>query len=297
VIKPAETTPLTAMKLAEIFQQSDLPPGVVNIVTGHGPVGAAIVNHKDVNKVAFTGSTAVGKMIQQSIAGTGKGCTLELGGKAANIIFEDASIDQAVEGVINAIYFNQGHVCCAGSRLFVQESVSDMVLRKIKHRMKSLIVGDPLDKNTDIGAINSAKQLETIQKYIGIGQEEGANFYQPQCDIPKKGFWCAPTLFTDVAQSNRIAQEEIFGPVLAVQTFRTVAEVIQKANNTPYGLSAGVWTDKGSKIFNMTSQMRAGVVWANTFNKFDPTSPFGGYKESGFGREGGLQGLGAYLKS
>ncbi len=295
VIKPAETTSLTAMKLAEIFQQSDLPPGVVNIVTGHGPVGASIVNHKDVNKVAFTGSTAVGKKIQQSIAGSGKGCTLELGGKAANIIFEDASIDQAVEGVINAIYFNQGHVCCAGSRLFVQESVRDVVLRKIKHRMKSLIVGDPLDKNTDIGAINSARQLETIQSYIEIGKEEGANFYQSQCDLPEKGFWCAPTLFTDVAQSNRIAQEEIFGPVLAVQTFRTVAEVIKKANNTPYGLSAGVWTDKGSKIFNMTSQMRAGVVWANTFNKFDPTSPFGGYKESGFGREGGLQGLAAYL--
>lgn len=297
VIKPAESTSLTAMKLAEIFQQAELPPGVVNIVTGHGPVGAAIVNHSGVDKVAFTGSTAVGKLIQESIAGTEKGCTLELGGKAANIIFEDASIDQAVEGVINAIYFNQGHVCCAGSRLFVQESVRDVVLRKLKHRMKSLIVGDPLDKNTDIGAINSAKQLETIQSYIEIGKEEGATFYQPECSLPEKGFWCAPTLFTDVAQSNRIAQEEIFGPVLAVQTFRTVAEVIKKANNTPYGLSAGVWTDKGSKIFNMTSQMRAGVVWANTFNKFDPTSPFGGYKESGFGREGGLHGLSAYLKS
>ena len=296
VIKPAESTSLTMMKLAEIFQQADLPPGVVNIVTGHGATGAAIMNHKDVDKVAFTGSTRVGKMIQESIAGTGKGCTLELGGKAANIIFEDASLDQAVEGVINAIYFNQGHVCCAGSRLFIQESVKDIVLRKLKHRMKSLIVGDPLDKNTDIGAINSCKQLETINNYIGIGKEEGATFYQPPCDLPEKGFWCAPTLFTDVAQSNRIAQEEIFGPVLAVQTFRTVAEVIQKANNTPYGLSAGVWTDKGSKIFNMTSQMRAGVVWANTFNKFDPTSPFGGYKESGFGREGGMHGLGAYLR-
>ena len=296
VIKPAESTSLTMMKLAEIFRQADLPPGVVNIVTGHGATGAAIMNHKDVDKVAFTGSTHVGKMIQESIAGTGKGCTLELGGKAANIIFEDASLDQAVEGVINAIYFNQGHVCCAGSRLFIQESVKDIVLRKLKHRMKSLIVGDPLDKNTDIGAINSCKQLETINNYIGIGKEEGATFYQPPCDLPEKGFWCAPTLFTDVAQSNRIAQEEIFGPVLAVQTFRTVAEVIQKANNTPYGLSAGVWTDKGSKIFNMTSQMRAGVVWANTFNKFDPTSPFGGYKESGFGREGGMHGLGAYLR-
>ena len=296
VIKPAETTSLTMMKLAEIFQQAGLPDGVVNIVTGHGPVGAAIVNHKDIDKVAFTGSTGVGKRIQQSIAGSGKGCTLELGGKAANIIFEDASIDQAVEGVINAIYFNQGHVCCAGSRLFIQESVKEIVLRKLKHRMKSLIVGDPLDKNTDIGAINSAKQLETIRDYISIGKDEGASFYQPACDLPEKGYWCAPTMFTEVAQSNRIAQEEIFGPVLAVQTFRTVAEVIKKANNTPYGLSAGVWTDKGSKIFNMTSQMRAGVVWANTFNKFDPTSPFGGYKESGFGREGGLHGLAAYLK-
>ena len=297
VIKPAETTSLTAMKLAEILQEAELPAGVVNIVTGHGPVGAHIVNHDSVNKVAFTGSTRVGKQIQESIAGTGKGCTLELGGKAANIIFEDASIDQAVEGVINAIYFNQGHVCCAGSRLFIQESVKDIVLKKLKHRMQSLIVGDPLDKNTDIGAINSSKQLGTIQDYIQIGKDEGAAFYQPTCDLPKKGYWCAPTLFTDVAQSNRIAQEEIFGPVLAVQTFRTVAEVIQKANNTPYGLSAGVWTDKGSKIFNMTSQMRAGVVWANTFNKFDPTSPFGGYKESGFGREGGMHGLSAYLKS
>ena len=296
VIKPAESTSLTILKLAEIFQQAGLPPGVVNIVTGHGPVGAAIINHKDVDKVAFTGSTGVGKRIQESIAGSGKGCTLELGGKAANIIFEDASLDQAVEGVINAIYFNQGHVCCAGSRLFVQESVRDVVLRKLKHRMKSLIVGDPLDKNTDIGAINSSKQLETIQNYISIGKEEGATFYQPTCSLPEKGYWCAPTLFTDVAQSNRIAQEEIFGPVLAVQTFRTVAEVIQKANNTPFGLSAGVWTDKGSKIFNMTSQMRAGVVWANTFNKFDPSSPFGGYKESGFGREGGMHGLAAYLK-
>lgn len=295
VLKPAETTSLTALKLAEVIQQADLPPGVVNIVTGHGDVGASIVNHKFVDKIAFTGSTSVGKSIQKALAGTKKRCTLELGGKAANIIFEDAPIDQAVEGIVNGIYFNQGHVCCAGSRLFVQESVHDEVIRKLKHRMDSLIVGDPLDKNTDIGAINSKQQLETIESYIKIGQQEGAEFYQPVFERPKQGNWCPPTLFTDVAQSNRIAQEEIFGPVLAVQTFRTVAEVIKKANNTPYGLSAGVWTDKGSKIFNMTSQMRAGVVWANTYNKFDPTSPFGGYKESGFGREGGVHGLAAYL--
>lgn len=296
VIKPAETTSLTALKLAEIFQQAELPPGVVNIVTGHGEVGAAIVNHADVNKVAFTGSTDVGKIIQRSLAGSEKSLTLELGGKAANIVFEDATIDQAVEGIINGIYFNQGHVCCAGSRLLVQESIHDELIRKLKHRMDSLIVGDPLDKNTDIGAINSREQLDTIDSYIQIGKDEGAKFYQPSCSVPEKGFWCRPSLFTDVAQSNRIGQEEIFGPVLAVQTFRTVAEAIQKANNTPYGLSAGVWTDKGSKIFNLTSQMRAGIVWANTYNKFDPTSPFGGYKESGFGREGGLHGLSAYLK-
>jgi len=296
VIKPAETTSLTALKLAEIFQQAELPPGVVNIVTGHGEVGAAIVNHSDVNKVAFTGSTDVGKIIQRSLAGSEKSLTLELGGKAANIVFEDATIDQAVEGIINGIYFNQGHVCCAGSRLLVQESIHDELIRKLKHRMDSLIVGDPLDKNTDIGAINSRGQLDTIESYIQIGKDEGAQFYQPSCPVPEKGFWCRPSLFTDVAQSNRIGQEEIFGPVLAVQTFRTVAEAIQKANNTPYGLSAGVWTDKGSKIFNLTSQMRAGIVWANTYNKFDPTSPFGGYKESGFGREGGLHGLSAYLR-
>jgi len=295
VLKPAETTSLTAMKLAEIFQQADLPPGVVNFVTGHGSVGETLVNHKGVDKVAFTGSTGVGKRIQKSLAGTNKRLTLELGGKAANIVFEDATIDQAVEGIVNGIYFNQGHVCCAGSRLLVQESVHDEVIQKLKHRMTSLIVGDPLDKNTDVGAINSAKQLETINSYIEIGKQEGANFYQPECSLPAQGFWCRPSLFTQVAQSNRIAQEEIFGPVLTVQTFRTVAEVIKKANNTPYGLSAGVWTDKGSKIFNMTSQMKAGVVWANTFNKFDPVSPFGGYKESGLGREGGLQGLAAYL--
>jgi len=296
VLKPAENTSLTALKLAEIIQEADLPPGVVNIITGHGAVGAGIVGHKDVNKVAFTGSTDVGKLIQRSIAGTDKRCTLELGGKAANIIFEDATLDEAVEGIVNGIYFNQGHVCCAGSRLYVEESVHDEVIRRLKHRMGTLIVGDPLDKNTDVGAINSSEQLDTIKKYINIGKKEGAEFYQPACNLPKKGFWCPPTLFTEVAQSNRINQEEIFGPVLAVQTFRTVDEVIKKANNTPYGLSAGVWTDKGSKIFNLTSQLRAGVIWANTFNKFDPTSPFGGFKESGFGREGGMHGLEAYLK-
>jgi aldehyde dehydrogenase (NAD+) len=295
VLKPAETTPLTALKLAELLQEAELPDGVVNIVTGAGATGAAVVNHPDVNKIAFTGSTNVGKLIQRATAGTGKKLTLELGGKAANIIFADATIDQAVEGIINGIYFNQGHVCCAGSRLYVEESVHDEVVRKLKHRMKSLVVGDPLDKNTDIGAINSREQLGTINKYIKLGQTEGADMYQSTCELPGKGFWCRPTLFTNVAQSARIAQEEIFGPVLAIQTFRTVDEVIQKANNTPYGLSAGVWTDKGSKIFNLTSKLRAGVIWANTFNKFDPTSPFGGYKESGYGREGGVHGLGAYL--
>lgn len=295
VLKPAETTPLTALKLAEIIQESGLPPGVVNIITGAGATGAAIVNHPDVNKIAFTGSTDVGKIIQKAIAGTNKKVTLELGGKAANIIFEDAPLDQAVEGVINGIFFNQGHVCCAGSRLYVQESVAKQVIRKLKDRLESLIVGDPLDKNTDIGAINSKQQLETIHKYLSIGQKEGAEMYQSSCPIPNKGYFCRPTLFTNVAQSNRIAQEEIFGPVLAIMTFRTDDEVIEKANNSPYGLSAGVWTDKGSKIFNMTKRMRAGVVWANTFNKFDPSSPFGGYKESGFGREGGLHGLLPYL--
>ena len=296
VLKPAETTSLTALKLAEIIQEADLPPGVVNIITGAGATGAALVNHKDINKIAFTGSTDVGKIIQRAISGTDKKSTLELGGKAANIIFDDAPIDQAVEGVINGIFFNQGHVCCAGSRLFVQESVYKEVLQKLKERLETLIVGDPMDKNTDIGAINSKQQLQTIQKYLKIGQQEGADMYQASCALPKKGFFCAPTLFTNVAQSNRIAQEEIFGPVLAIQTFRTDDEVIEKANNTAYGLSAGVWTDKGSKIFNMTRKMRAGVIWANTFNQFDPTSPFGGYKESGFGREGGLHGLGSYLK-
>ena len=295
VLKPAETTSLTALKLAEIIQEADLPKGVVNIITGAGPTGAGIVNHSDIDKIAFTGSTGVGKIIMKAIAGSNKKSTMELGGKAANIIFEDAPLDQAVEGVINGIYFNQGHVCCAGSRLFVQESVYDVVLRKLKDRIQSLILGNPLDKNTDIGAINSKEQLETINSYLKIGQREGADIFQLECSIPKKGFWCPPTLFTNVSQSHVIAKEEIFGPVLAIQTFRTIDEVITKANNTPFGLSAGVWTDKGSKIFNLTSQMRAGVVWANTYNKFDPTSPFGGYKESGHGREGGLHGLTPYL--
>jgi aldehyde dehydrogenase (NAD+) len=296
VLKPAESTSLTALKLAEIIHDAGLPAGVVNIVTGFGDTGAAIVNHPDVNKIAFTGSTAVGKIIQRSIAGTHKKATLELGGKSANIIFDDAPIDQAVEGIVNGIFFNQGHVCCAGSRLFVQESVADKVIKKLKQRMDSLYVGDPMDKNTDIGAINSKGQLETIRKYIKIGKEEGAEMYQSQCNLPKNGFFCPPTIFTNVAQSSIIAQEEIFGPVLTIQTFRTVDEVIQKANNTPYGLAAGVWTDKGSRIFNLTTKLRAGVVWANTYNKFDPTSPFGGYKESGFGREGGVHGLGAYVR-
>lgn len=295
VLKPAESTSLTTLLLAEIIEQADLPPGVVNIVTGAGNTGAEIVNHPDIDKIAFTGSTGVGKIIQNAIAGTDKKATLELGGKGANIIFEDAALDQAVEGIINGIFFNQGHVCCAGSRLLVQESVYDIVMRKLKDRMESLIVGNPLDKNTDIGAINSKAQLETINKYIEIGKKEGAEIYQPEGKLDKKGFWCKPTLFTNVAQSNRIVQEEIFGPVLAIQTFRTVSEAITKANNTPFGLSAGVWTEKGSKIFNVTSQLNAGIVWANTYNKFDPSSPFGGYKESGFGREGGLHGLRAYL--
>ncbi|MCC7401272.1 MAG: aldehyde dehydrogenase family protein [Chitinophagaceae bacterium] len=295
VLKPAETTPLTALKLAEIIQESGLPEGVVNIVSGGGATGAAIVNHPDINKIAFTGSTEVGKLIQKSIAGTNKKITLELGGKAANIIFEDAPIDQAVEGVINGVYFNQGHVCCAGSRLYIQESVAPELIRKLRDRIETLIVGDPLDKNTDIGAINSKQQLDTIRRYLKIGKEEGYEMYESSCPLPAKGYWCRPTIFTDVAQSARIAQEEIFGPVLAILTFRTDDEVIQKANNTPYGLSAGVWTDKGSKIFNLTKRMRAGVIWANTFNKFDPSSPFGGYKESGFGREGGLHGLLPYV--
>jgi aldehyde dehydrogenase (NAD+) len=295
VLKPAESTPLTALKLAEIIEESGLPAGVVNIVTGAGTTGAAIVNHPDIDKIAFTGSTDVGKLIQKAIAGTGKKLTLELGGKAANIIFEDAALDQAVEGIVNGIFFNQGHVCCAGSRLFVQEGVADKVIRKLKDRMASLIVGDPMDKNTDIGAINSPEQLKKINEYLKIGVNEGGEVFQPNCSIPSKGYFCKPTLFLNTSQSHRVVQEEIFGPVLAVQTFRTVEEVIEKANNTPYGLSAGVWTDKGSKIFNMTTKLKAGVVWANTYNKFDPSSPFGGFRESGFGREGGLHGLLPYL--
>jgi aldehyde dehydrogenase (NAD+) len=296
VLKPAETTSLTALKFAEICQEAGLPAGVVNIVTGYGDSGAALVAHPDVNKIAFTGSTAVGKQIQKACIGTDKKLTLELGGKSANIILEDAPIDQAVEGVINAIFFNQGHVCCAGSRLYVQESIAESVIEKLKFRLQSIYVGNPLDKNTDIGAINSKKQLETIERYISLGVEEGAALYQPSCNLPTKGYYCPPTLFTDVAQSARIAQEEIFGPVLTIQTFRTIDEVLQKANNSPYGLAAGVWTDKGARIFGLSSQLQAGVVWANTYNKFDPASPFGGYKESGFGREGGLHGLSAYLK-
>lgn len=296
VLKPAETTSLTAMKLAELIKDAGLPDGVVNIITGAGKTGEALVNHTDINKIAFTGSTQVGKLIQKAIAGTGKKSTLELGGKAANIIFEDAPIDQAVEGIVNGIFFNQGHVCCAGSRLFIQESIKDEVIQKLKIRLETLIVGDPMDKNTDIGAINSKEQLKTITDYIKIGEKEGLEKFQANIALPKKGYFCAPTLFLDVAQSSRLAQEEIFGPVLAIQTFRTIDEAIEKANNTPYGLSAGVWTDKGSKAFNMASQLKAGVIWANTFNKFDPTSPFGGFKESGFGREGGMHGLEAYLK-
>jgi aldehyde dehydrogenase (NAD+) len=295
VLKPAETTPLTAMKLAEIIQEADLPPGVVNIVNGAGETGKFLVDHGDINKIAFTGSTDVGKYIMKSVAGSGKKYTLELGGKAANIIFEDAPIDQAVEGIINAIFFNQGHVCCAGSRLYVQEGVADEVIVKLQKRMESLIVGNPLDKNTDIGAINSKMQLDKIKMYVKLGKDEGGTIYQTECSLPKKGYWFAPTIFTDVSQSNKIVQEEIFGPVLAIQTFRTVEEVITKANNSPYGLSGGVWTDKGSKIFKVTQDIRAGVIWANTFNKFDPASPFGGYKESGVGSEGGIEGLSGYV--
>lgn len=295
VLKPAETTPLTAMKLAEVIQEADLPPGVVNIVNGAGETGKFLVNHGDIDKIAFTGSTEVGKYIMKSVAGSGKKYTLELGGKAANIIFEDAAIDQAVEGIVNAIFFNQGHVCCAGSRLYVQEGVAEEVISKLQKRMESLIVGDPLDKNTDIGAINSKMQLNKIKKYVKLGKDEGGTIYQSSCPLPEKGYWFAPTIFTDVSQSNRIVQEEIFGPVLAIQTFRTVDEVILKANNSPYGLSGGLWTDKGSKIFKVTQDIRAGVIWANTFNKFDPASPFGGYKESGVGSEGGIEGLSGYV--
>ena len=295
VLKPAETTPLTALVFAEIATEAGLPPGVLNIVTGAGATGAAVVGHPDVDKVAFTGSTEVGKIIQSRLAGTSKSLTLELGGKAAHVIFEDAPLDQAIEGVINGIFFNQGHVCCAGSRLFVQENIHDRFVEKLKRRLSTLRVGDPLDKNTDIGAINSRAQLEKISELVEAGRAEGAEMYQPDCPLPRRGFWFRPTLFTGVSQSHRIAQEEIFGPVLSILTFRTPDEAVQKANNTPYGLSAGVWTTKGSRILWMADRMKAGVVWANTYNKFDPTSPFGGYKESGFGREGGRHGLLAYL--
>ncbi|MGV3562533.1 MAG: aldehyde dehydrogenase family protein, partial [Nocardioides sp.] len=296
VLKPAETTPLTALLFAEICQQADLPPGVVNIVTGAGATGQALVSHPGVDKVAFTGSTDVGKAIARAVAGTDKRVTLELGGKAANIVFDDAPMDQAVEGIVNGIFFNQGHVCCAGSRLLVQESVAEEVLERLKRRMGTLRVGDPLDKNTDVGAINSAGQLARIRELSDIGEAEGAERWSAPCELPTSGYWFAPTLFTGVSQAHRIAREEIFGPVLSVLTFRTPSEAVEKANNTPYGLSAGIWTEKGSRILEVAGQLRAGVVWANTFNKFDPTSPFGGYKESGYGREGGRHGLAAYLK-
>jgi aldehyde dehydrogenase (NAD+) len=296
VLKPAETTPLTALLLAEVISEAGLPPGVVNIVTGAGETGSALVEHPGVDKIAFTGSTEVGKIIRRATAGTGKRLTLELGGKAANIVFEDAPLDQAVEGVINGIFFNQGHVCCAGSRLLVEESVFPNLLERLKGRLETLRVGDPLDKNTDVGAINSRQQLTKIEELVASGISEGAEMYQPECHLPERGFWFRPTLFTNVSQSHRIAREEIFGPVLSILTFRTPAEAVEKANNTPYGLSAGVWTEKGSRILWMAERLRAGVVWANTFNKFDPSSPFGGYKESGFGREGGRQGLEPYVE-
>jgi aldehyde dehydrogenase (NAD+) len=295
VLKPAETTPLTALFFADICRQAELPPGVVNIVTGDGSTGAALVTHPDVDKIAFTGSTEVGKAIQRELAGSGKKLTLELGGKAANIIFDDAALDQAVEGIVNGIYFNQGHVCCAGSRLLVQESIYEQTIAKLRRRLQTLRLGDPLDKNTDIGAINSRMQLDKITELVESGKAEGAEIYQPPCRLPEKGYWFAPTVFTNVAQSYRIAQEEIFGPVLSVLTFRTPDEAVEKANNTAYGLSAGVWTEKGSRILWMAQRLRAGVVWANTFNRFDPSSPFGGYRESGFGREGGRHGLEPYL--
>ncbi len=296
VLKPAETTPLTALLFAEICQQAELPPGVVNIVTGAGDTGRLLVEHAGVDKVAFTGSTEVGRAIARSVAGTRKRLTLELGGKAANIVFDDAPLDQAVEGVVNGIFFNQGHVCCAGSRLLLQESVAEEFLDALKRRMAQLRVGDPLDKNTDVGAINSAAQLARIRELSQVGEDEGAARWSAPCELPSRGFWFAPTIFTGVTQAHRIAREEIFGPVLSVLTFRTPDEAVEKANNTPYGLSAGVWTEKGSRILHVADRLRAGVVWANTFNKFDPTSPFGGYKESGYGREGGRHGLEAYLE-
>jgi aldehyde dehydrogenase (NAD+) len=295
VLKPAETTPLSALFFADVCRQAGLPKGVVNILTGYGDAGAALVAHPDVNKVAFTGSTAVGKAIARSIAGTDKKVTLELGGKGANIVFDDAPVDQAVEGIVNGIFFNQGQVCCAGSRLLLQESVADEVLDALKRRLSTLRVGDPMDKNTDVGAINSAEQLARITALADSGEAEGAERWSPACELPSSGYWFAPTLFTGVTQAHRIAREEIFGPVLSVLTFRTPAEAVEKANNSQYGLSAGIWTEKGSRILSVANQLRAGVVWANTFNKFDPTSPFGGYKESGFGREGGRHGLEAYL--
>ncbi|MFI5564815.1 aldehyde dehydrogenase family protein [Amycolatopsis japonica] len=295
VLKPAETTPLTALVFAEICQQAELPPGVVNILPGAGDIGAALVGHGDVNKVAFTGSTEVGKAIQRQIAGTAKKLTLELGGKAANVVFDDAPLDQAVEGIVNGIFFNQGHVCCAGSRLLVQESIAEELLEKLRYRVSTLRLGDPLDKNTDIGAINSAEQLAKIKGLVESGDAEGAQRWTSPCPVPERGFFFAPTVFSDVQQSMRIAREEIFGPVLSVLTFRTPDEAVTKANNTPYGLSAGIWTEKGSRILWMANQLRAGVVWANTFNRFDPAAPFGGYQESGFGREGGRTGLEAYL--
>jgi len=295
VLKPAETTPLTALLFAEICQQADLPPGVVNIITGAGATGQALVEHPGIDKVAFTGSTEVGKAIARAVAGTDKKVTLELGGKAANIVFDDAPMDQAIEGIVRGVFFNQGHVCCAGTRLLVQESVADDVVKALKRRLKTLRLGDPMDKNTDIGAINSAVQLGRIRAMTDIGEAEGAERWSPKCDLPARGFWYPPTVFTGVTQAHRIAREEIFGPVLSVLTFRTPKEALEKANNTPYGLSAGVWTDKGSRILWMSQHLRAGVVWANTFNQFDPASPFGGYKESGYGREGGRHGLEAYL--
>ena len=296
VLKPAETTPLTALMFADVCRQAGLPAGVVNILTGDGSAGAALVQNDGIDKLAFTGSTEVGKAIQRELAGRDVRLTLELGGKAANIVFDDCALDQTVEGIVNGIYFNQGHVCCAGSRLLVQESIAEPLVAKLKRRLQTLRVGDPLDKNTDVGAINSRAQLDRIRDLVASGVEDGAELYQPPCVLPERGYWFAPTVFTNVAQSSRIAQEEIFGPVLTVLTFRTPAEAVEKANNTPYGLSAGVWTEKGSRILWMAARLRAGVVWANTYNRFDPASPFGGYKESGFGREGGRHGLEAYLR-
>jgi acyl-CoA reductase-like NAD-dependent aldehyde dehydrogenase len=297
VLKPAETTPLTALLFAEVCRQADLPPGVVNVVTGAGDTGRLVVEHPDVDKVAFTGSTEVGRQIARSVAGTRKSLTLELGGKAANIVFDDAPLDQAVEGIVRGIFFNQGHVCCAGSRLLVQEDVHDEVVAALQRRIGTLRVGDPLDKNTDLGAINSPAQLERIRELVGIGEAEGARSWQPPCELPDRGYWFPPTVFTDVAPGHRIARDEVFGPVLSVLTFRTPDEAVAKANNTTYGLSAGIWTEKGSRILAVADRLQAGVVWANTFNEFDPTSPFGGYKQSGYGREGGRQGLAAYLRS